>query len=246
MTQANATTHTRQSDAGRFVVLIVSRVRLYCDALVPLLNRQQGIHAIGTLKASGEAIEEVEALSPDAVLLDMGSPGSLPLAASLVRARPGTRVLGFGVDDVPIQVVACAEAGLCGYVPAHASIAELARAARRAAAGETICSAEMADSLFRHLGAAARGGTEPSADIVLTQRQQQILRLIREGMSNKEIAQRLSLGTSTVKNHVHSLLGRLQVGRRAEAAARITRPLADYASPAPRDGNPSDRARPAT
>ena len=228
MSQANATTDAQKLGAEQLVLLLISGVRLYRDALVPLLNRDQGIHAIGTFKVADEAIAEVDSVSPDAVLLDMGTPGSLPLAASLVRARPGTRVLGFGVDDVPVQVVACAEAGLCGYVPAHASIEDLARAARRAAAGETICSAEMAGSSFRHLGAAARGGAEPTMETTLTQRQQQILRLIREGLSNKEIAQRLSLGTSTVKNHVHGLLSRLQVGCRAEAAARFGHPVADH------------------
>jgi DNA-binding NarL/FixJ family response regulator len=194
-----------------------------------LLSRHPDIRVVGTLKFSDEAISEVDRVSPDAVLLDMGSASSLPLAIGLVRARPGTRVLGFGVDDDPVQVVACAEAGLCGYVPTDASVEDLARAARRAAVGETICSAKMADSLFRHLGAAGRDSAEPAAEIVLTRRQQQILRLIREGMSNKEIAQRLSLGTSTVKNHVHSLLGRLQVGCRAEASRKVRPVPSDYA-----------------
>jgi two-component system, NarL family, nitrate/nitrite response regulator NarL len=203
--------------------MIITRVRLYCDVLVPLLKIHQGIAAVGALNMSDDTIMEVESVSPDAVLLDMGSPGALSLATALIRARPGTRVLGFGVDDQPDQVAACARAGLCGYVPAHASIEDLARATRRAAAGKTVCSAEMADQLFRHLGAAVRGEAQPVADLVLTQRQREILRLIQDGLSNKEIALRLSLGISTVKNHVHGILSRLQVGCRAEAAARLDR-----------------------
>ena len=226
MKQADITVCLRQYTAQEFGIYIISRVRLYCDALVTLLGRHPGLRVVGTASVADEAIAKVECASPDAVLLDMGSPSSLPFATKLVQARPGTHVLGFGVDDVPVQVVACAEAGLCGYVPANASIDDLARAARRAAAGETICSAGMADALFQHLGAAVRGGTETTADVVLTQRQHQILHLIRQGMSNKEIARRLSLGTSTVKNHVHSLLGRLQVGCRADAAARFGQSLA--------------------
>lgn len=218
------TARSRQYSAAKHVVLIVCRVRLYCDALVSLLGRHRDIRAVGTVNVSDETILQLDGLSPDAVLLDMGSPASLPFATALIRARPGTRVLGFAVEDVPVQVLACAEAGLCGYVPAQASIDELARAARRAATGETICSVEMADSLFRHLGVAARGAAEVPADIVLTLRQRQILRLIQQGMSNKEIAKRLSLGTSTVKNHVHGLLQRLHVGGRAEAAAKLAHP----------------------
>jgi DNA-binding NarL/FixJ family response regulator len=118
---------------------------------------------------------------------------------------------------VPADVVACAKAGLWGYVPNSASMKDLVIAAQRVARGDTVCSAAMADGLFRHL----RGGIASSADTELTQRQRQIVRLIGEGLSNKQIAGRLSLGTSTVKNHVHDILGRLQVTCRTEAAARL-------------------------
>jgi len=205
------------------LVFLVCRVRLYHDAIVGLLNRQPGITAVGAADTDGDIMPDLEAAMPDVVLLDTGTQGALALAARVVKARPRTRILGFGVDDVPLQVVACAEAGLWGYVPNHASIGELAQAVRRIASGDTVCSAAMADKLFHHLRSVAVGGSPPAIDAVLTCRQQQILRLIKEGLSNKQIAQRLSLGTSTVKNHVHSLLGRLQVGRRSEAAARINR-----------------------
>jgi two-component system, NarL family, nitrate/nitrite response regulator NarL len=205
------------------LVFLICRVRLYHDAIIGLLNQQPGITAVGAADIGGDLMSDLDAAGPDVVLLDIGNPDALALAGCVVRARPQTRILGLGVDDVPSQVVACAEAGLCGYVPNHASIAELAQAARRVAAGDTVCSAEMARKLFDHLRSVALGGSPSAIDAVLTSRQQQILRLIREGLSNKQIAQRLSLGTSTVKNHVHSLLGRLQVGRRAEAAARINR-----------------------
>jgi DNA-binding NarL/FixJ family response regulator len=148
-------------------------------------------------------------------------PGAFALAAELLRARPQTRALGFGVDDVKSEVVACAEAGLLGYVPTHASLGELVEAVRRIARGDTVCSAAMANRLFDHVRKGALGGTRPVIDTVLTPRQQQILRLIDQGLSNKQIAQQLSLGTSTVKNHVHNILGRLRVARRSEAAARV-------------------------
>jgi DNA-binding NarL/FixJ family response regulator len=171
---------------------------------------------IGSLNVTPDVVAEVEETAPDVVLLDMGSPGAGTLAVAILRARPSTRILGLGVDEVPAQVVACAEAGLCGYVPARASTGDLARAARRVAAGDTICSPEMAGYLFRHLGTTVYGAQPAIA--MLTQRQIQILHLIGEGLSNKQIARRLSLGTSTVKNHVHNLLGRLQVASRGEAA----------------------------
>jgi two-component system, NarL family, nitrate/nitrite response regulator NarL len=203
------------------LVFVICRVRLYHDTLVKLLNRQAGMSAVGSIELGDGVISSLEAAAPDTVLLDVGPPEALPFAARLVRARPGTRILGFGVDEAPLHVIACAEAGLCGYVPSDASVAELANAARRIALGDTVCSAGMADKLFRHLRSVALGGPAFSTEATLTRRQRQILALIKEGLSNKQIAQRLSLGPSTVKNHVHGLLGRMQVGRRSEAAARI-------------------------
>jgi two-component system, NarL family, nitrate/nitrite response regulator NarL len=203
------------------LVFVICRVRLYHDALVKLLNRQADMTAVGSMDIGDSLIPSLEAAAPDTVLLDIGSPGALALATRLIRARPVTRILGFGVDDVPLQVIACAEAGLCGYVPSQASVSELARAARRAALGDTVCSAGMADKLFHHLRSIALREFTCSTETTLTGRQRQILGLIQEGLSNKQIAQRLSLGLSTVKNHVHGLLTRLQVGRRSEAAARI-------------------------
>jgi two-component system nitrate/nitrite response regulator NarL len=215
------------------LVYVICRVRLYHDTLVRLLNRQAGISAVGSTEIGEDVIPSVEATAPDTVLLDLGSPEALPFAARLVRARPRTRILGFGVDDAPLRVIACAEAGLCGYVPSHASVMDLANAARRIALGDTVCSAEMGNKLFRHLRSVALGGPASSVEATLTSRQRQILALIEEGLSNKEIAQRLALGPSTVKNHVHGLLGRLQVGRRTEAVARIRRDFRQDSEAAP-------------
>ena len=205
------------------LVLLVCRVRLYCNAIADLLADELGIDLVGIVNSDGDMVAQVTTAAPDVVLLDTGTPGALAMSARLKRERPLTRVLGFGVDDVPKEVVACAEAGLSGYVPCTASIADLVSAVRRIARGDTVCSVIMADGLFRHLRGAALGFLPSSLERTLTQRQQQILRLIDEGLSNKQIAQRLCLGTSTVKNHVHDILDRLQVGSRGEAAARIHR-----------------------
>jgi two-component system, NarL family, nitrate/nitrite response regulator NarL len=218
---ADCASHSPKAVTEPVSVFVICRVRLYLDALVKLLNRQACMTAIGSTDFNDGVISFLEAEAPDTVLLDLISPEALPFAARLVRARPGTRILGFGVDDVPIQVIACAQAGLCGYVPSSASVSDLARAARRVALGDTVCSAEMADKLFLHLRSVALREAVVSKGPALTARQEQILGLIREGLSNKQIAQRLSLGPSTVKNHVHGLLSRLQVGRRTEAAACI-------------------------
>jgi two-component system, NarL family, nitrate/nitrite response regulator NarL len=212
---------TKSTTTTKTLVFLICRVRLYQQAILGMLNRQAGIYAVGSIDTGDDLISALDAVAPDAVLLDSSTPEALALATRVMRARPSTRILGFGVDDVPPQVIACAEAGLWGYVPSNASVAELAHAARRVALGELVCSVGMGEQLFHHLRSVALRDSGSGIDTVLTVRQRQILKLINEGLSNKQIAQRLTLGTSTVKNHVHALLGRLQVGRRCEAAARM-------------------------
>jgi DNA-binding NarL/FixJ family response regulator len=206
------------------LLLLVCRVRLYCEAIAGLLKSQGGVTLAGVAAPEEDIVARLDAMTPDVVLLDTGPPDALATAAYVIRQKPHTRILGFGVCDVPEQVAACAEAGLLGYVPSTGSIKDVVAAARRVAHGDTVCSVSMADGLFRHLRRNALGGLPPTLETVLTQRQQEIIRLIDQGLSNKQIAQRLSLGTSTVKNHVHGILDRLQVATRTEAAARLRRP----------------------
>jgi len=214
------------SDLSKPVLaFLICRVRLYCDVVADRLAHEPGIALIGIANPEDNLVAEIETVVPDVVLLDTSPRDALAMAARLIRERPQTRILGFGVCDVPEDVVACAEAGLSGYVPCTASINDLISAARRVASGDTVCTVAMADGLFHHLRRVALGSLPSSLERVLTQRQQQIVGLIGEGLSNKEIARRLSLGTSTVKNHVHDILDRLQVTSRSEAAARIHRTL---------------------
>jgi two-component system nitrate/nitrite response regulator NarL len=205
------------------LALLVCRVRLYCDAIVGLLETQGGIVLVGVADPGQDLIPHLDTKTPNVVLFDAGTSHALATAARVIRERPDTRILGFGVHDVPEEVVACAEAGLAGYVPSTASIRDLVTAAQRVAKGDTVCSVTMAAGLFRHLRGHAQGTLPSALETILTQRQQEIVRLIGGGLSNKQIALRLSLGTSTVKNHVHDILDRLQVTSRSEAAARLHR-----------------------
>ena len=215
--------HTSQDQvvARPAVVLVACKIRLYRDSIVRMLNKQDGISASCACTIEDGLLTDYDAAMPDVVLLDAGMNGGLAMARRLTQARRQARILGFGVDDVALEVIACAEAGLMGYVPCHASIRELADAVRRVTAGELVCPPAIADKLFSHFRNTSVDTHEERIKAVLTSRQMEILQLIRQGLSNKQIALRLSLGTSTVKNHVHDLLERLQVGRRGDAVAQL-------------------------
>jgi two-component system, NarL family, nitrate/nitrite response regulator NarL len=204
-------------------VYLLTTVRLYRDAVGTLLGRHQDLIMLGAADPSSIAVASLVSTSPDVVLLDIGNAAGLSFAGQLTAELGRARILGFAVEDTEPRVIACAEAGLSGYVPSHATADELVAAVRHVARGGIVCSQTMAAGLFRHIGRTAGTSLDHQCGTSLTGRQRQIARLLDEGLSNKEIARRLSLGTSTVKNHVHDILDRLNVASRAEAAARLRR-----------------------
>jgi DNA-binding NarL/FixJ family response regulator len=153
------------------------------------------------------------------VLIDAASPASLDAVNALAGAAPAARIVALAVAEREPDVVACAEAGMAAYVPREASVDELLRTLARVREGEVACPPRIAGGLFRRLAAHAAEHSRRGPAPALTRREAEILELLGEGLSNKEIARRLCIQVATVKNHVHSILDKLNVRRRGEAAA---------------------------
>ena len=135
------------------------------------------------------------------------------------RAReqaPATKVVALTVADVDQEVLSCAEAGVTGFVTRDGSLADLIAAVEAAQRGELFCSPRMAASLLRRVSALAREG--PSTPR-LTDRESEVLAYLERGLTNQAIAQALGIEVPTVKNHVHSILEKMRVKRRGEAAS---------------------------
>jgi DNA-binding CsgD family transcriptional regulator len=122
-----------------------------------------------------------------------------------------------------LELIACAEAGIVGFVTRDASVDDLVDAIRNALRGEVICSARVSGLLFQRMAALSGATQAPSNMRLLTRRECEIAKLVYEGMSNKEIARSLRIASATVKNHVHNILEKLQVSRRSAAAAILRR-----------------------
>jgi two-component system, NarL family, nitrate/nitrite response regulator NarL len=201
-------------------VLLVADVSVHRDSLVELLDRDAGIHVVGATSDLTESPAEVWNLTPDLVLLDVAAAERVPAIAALVAAIPDVRVVAFGVPKTEGDIIACAEAGVAACVTREASFAELVATIERVGSGESLCSPQVAAILLRRVATlAAQRSDEPVAS--LTAREREILDLIDEGLSNKQIGQRLYIELPTVKNHVHNILEKLHVHRRYEAAARM-------------------------
>lgn len=196
-------------------------IRLYRDGLVYILERGGVFDVLGASDLSDQCVAQVAAHDPDGVVLDMGDSRGFDVAKRLISILPNLKIIAFGVRETERLVLACAEAGIAGYVTPDSTEEDLTNAVLRALRGELSCSPRIAALLFKKVGVLS---TTPKIQIgreSLTNRENQILNLVCEGQSNKEIGRALRISNATVKNHVHNILEKLDVRRRGEAAARL-------------------------
>ncbi len=196
-------------------LLVASDVRLYREGLVGILGGTGACEIVGTAADRSSTLERGTSLEPDVALVDLTMAESQQTVRALAGA--GVPVVVFGIREREDEIIEYAEAGVAGYVTRDSSLAELIDVVESVARGETLLSPRIAALLLRRVKTAARPG--PAAR--LTPREAEIVRLIDDGLSNKQIARRLTIELPTVKNHVHSILEKLEVKRRAEAAARV-------------------------
>ena len=215
------------SRARPLAVLIVSDHRVLRDSL-----SRGAAFAIGTASlAMAESIDEARHLASivevDLVILDVEMPGALACARDLRRLAPDSHLLGCAAPDSAALLAACAQAGisrcltrqatatdLCQAIAALAAASRQDRRTGRFGIGDDACNAPY----VRHSVTPPQVRTARSP---LTPREGEIVALLDDGRSNKEIAARLAISVATVKQHVHNILAKLQAGRRGEAAARM-------------------------
>jgi DNA-binding NarL/FixJ family response regulator len=203
--------------SARTGVYIVADVRLYREGLAGSLSTCSRLLVLGTSANRTDARQQVPRLRPDVVLVDVAARESLELIRDLRAEAEDCRILAFAVEEIAADIIECAEAGAAGYVTADASIDDLVTAIERIAQAELVCSPRIAAQLFGRMSERVeRSSVEPKS---LTGRERQVLECIRQGKSNKEIAQALNIAEPTVKNHVHTLLDKLHVTTRGQAAA---------------------------
>lgn len=204
-------------------LLIVSDTRLYREGLARVLATDGRVEVVKSAPSMEEAMAALAACHPDVVLVDAASLEALPGVGAILDAFPVVRIVALGVADAERDVIAFAEAGVAGYVFRDASLEELLATVESAARGELRCSPKLAGALLRRVASLAATSDDRSVQPRVTAREREILRLVDEGLSNKEIAARLFIQVATVKNHIHNILDKLGVRRRGEAAAKMRR-----------------------
>jgi two-component system, NarL family, nitrate/nitrite response regulator NarL len=210
---------------GRMRVVVVSPVRIYRQGLGRLLEGEDGVELTGTVDEAAAVAPLLDRPGVDVVLLDMTGDLAGRAGLAVLRAIAETTdvpVVALGIPDRASDVVACAEAGMAGYVSNESTFDDLVDTLRAATRGEFACKARVTAGIVLRLAALARERRRTPVTH-LTSRELEIVTLIDSGFSNKEIASHLSIQLATVKNHVHNILDKLGVQRRGEAAAAVRR-----------------------
>ena len=202
---------------------MVDDEELYRGGLIGLLA-PRGIRVIGEAGLAADAIRLATDLHPDVVLMDLSMPGMSGIEATqrLAAAAPLVRVLVLTVMADDRYVMDALLAGASGYLLKDAPIEQIVDGIRAAARGESMISSRIASHLIRRLREPAQF-TPGITGAELTPREHEVLELLARGMDNHEIAKALYLSPHTVKNHVSSILVKLQVENRIQAAVRAVR-----------------------
>jgi DNA-binding NarL/FixJ family response regulator len=201
-------------------VAIIDDNRLVREALSAMLNRLADVRVVSSDVVDPAVLAD---LKPDVLLLDVGlrDRDSLRLAATLKQENPGAKIIVMALLPVNEEIMEYVNAGVSGFALKDATFDEFVETIRLVAAGQKVLPPRMTESLFAQIAREADGQERAHVleDVRMTRREREVIDLIGEGLSNKEIAQRLNIATHTVKSHVRNVMEKLALHTRLQIAA---------------------------
>jgi DNA-binding NarL/FixJ family response regulator len=204
-------------------VVIADDHPFYRQGLARLLA-ESGIEVVGEAANGLAAIEVVEETAPDVVVMDLSMPklSGVEVTRRLTEHTPASRVLVCTVSAEEADVTDAILAGASGYVLKDGPVEEVVAGIRAAAAGESLISPRIASMLLRRVRERDEAGVD-LPPVPLSERELEVLNLVAQGKANQEIGEELYISPSTVRNHISSILMKLQVDNRVQAAVRAVR-----------------------
>jgi len=207
------------SDPHKVRVFLASDVRVYREGISRLIATEDSLELAGAAATSESPSRLGDGAHPDVVLIDATQRVNPLLVGDISSVVGEGRVVALVAPNREDDLLAWAGAGVSGLLSWEASPHQFVEILRRAARGETPCSPDVGEALLRRAREKPEGAFGFKGS--LTEREAQIADLVADGLSNKAIASRLSIELATVKNHVHSILEKLRVHSRGEAAAML-------------------------
>jgi DNA-binding NarL/FixJ family response regulator len=197
-------------------ILVVDDHPVVRDGLIAILSTQPDFAVVGKASSGTEAIAQVQAMQPDVMLLDLEMPemDGVEALRRLRELHAGVRAIVFTAFDTDERIVSAVQAGAQGYLLKGAPREEIFTAVRVVHAGGSLLQPVVASKLLRQVSAENSTGHDPDA---LTPREQHVLKLLAQGLQNKEIAAEMHITERTVKFYVSSILSKLGAGNRTEA-----------------------------
>jgi len=209
-------------------VLLIEDNRLLREGLAALVRKQPGFHLLGAATRLDSVLLAPPAVQPDILLLDaaLREHDSLGAARTVHLASPRTSVIVMGLLPAQEDIVEFVRAGVSGFILKDATFEQFVRSILAVANGEHVLPRTTTRPLFSQIAteAAAHGETRALAALRMTPREREIVTLISDGLTNKEIAQRFHISRSTVKSHVHNILEKLAFHTRVQIATYASRP----------------------
>lgn len=201
-------------------VLLVDDHSLFRKGLASLLSREKGFAVVGEGQNGVEAFQKAKDLKPDLVLMDIYMPGGDGLEATrrITEALPSTKLVILTVSEEDKNLFEAIKCGAHGYLLKKVEIEQLFEMLRGIFRGEAPISRTTAAKILNEFAKQARRSQAEIDEERLSPREQEVLQLLTQGLTNKEIANKLGIAENTVKNHLKNILGKLHLANRVQAA----------------------------
>ena len=203
-------------------LLLIEDNRLLRDGILAILKPHKDIVIIAASGDGKNTVTKIKQLKPNVVLLDLGlrSQNSLHIIEMVKKDFPGAKIIIMDFAPVQGDVLQFVQAGANGFILKDASLNDFLFTIRTVADGSTVLPPLLVDSLFSQIveNAVKEGNSKLKEAIRMTKREQEVIGLLGEGMSNKEIAQKSRISTYTVKSHIHNIMEKLALHTRLEIA----------------------------
>jgi DNA-binding NarL/FixJ family response regulator len=207
----------------KIAILVIEDNRLLRDGIASILKKQSDMHVVATFGNGENILLMMGKFKPNLVLLDLGlrNQNSMQVVKLIKKHFHETKIIVMDLIPLQTDVFEFVQAGVAGFILKDASIAEFLKTIRSVYQGAQILPPHLTGSLFSQIVEHAINGSKPSAiveSVRMTKREKQVIELIADGSTNKEIAQKLHLSTYTVKSHVHNILEKLALNTRVQIA----------------------------